>query len=523
MKFFIYSRKSVYTARGDSVENQVQLCRQYIEARYPNPEEVRVYEDEGFSGKNLNRPQFQQMHQDFQRCKPDFLVCYRLDRISRSIGDFATLFEDLNKRGISFLCIKENFDTSTPMGKAMLYITSVFAQLERETIAERVRDNMMQLARTGRWLGGTAPLGFIGESVVELDEDGRKKQQCQLKIIPDEMETVMAIFTCYEQKHSISAVHKLLFSQHIKGRNGGNFSLLGIKEILQNPAYCQADGAARDYFQQARAQVCFEEVESGRGLMVYNKRDYQSPGGVRQPIERWIVASGRHPGVIPGEQWVKIQHLLNENRPNNEKPSKVHNNFAVLTGVIRCGWCGAPMYAKKRANGNGFDYVCRKKLIGGRKGCAVPNIQGMDCDRRVLTKILGIEGAELPVADLQSLVKEVQSQDGGQTEAKLNKYRGEIENLVRSMGESVPSRQLVARVDQRILQLEEKIELLDKQCISQGKTDKTEAEMEKMIAYLSSFTGLFMDESNVIQRDFVRQVTSSAIWDGENLRITLHP
>ena len=147
MKFKIYSRKSVFTGKGESIENQVEMCRDYIFANFPGSEEcdITVYEDEGFSGKNLDRPQFQRMMRDIKRDKPDCLVCYRLDRISRNVGDFAALIEELGRRGVAFVCIREKFDTGTPMGKAMMYIASVFAQLERETIAERVRDNMLML------------------------------------------------------------------------------------------------------------------------------------------------------------------------------------------------------------------------------------------------------------------------------------------------------------------------------------------------------------------------------------------
>lgn len=98
--------------------------------------------------------------QDAKANKFDYLVCYRLDRISRNVSDFSTLIEKLNKLDISFISIKEQFDTSTPMGRAMMFISSVFAQLERETIAERIKDNMYELARTGRWLGGKTPHGF---------------------------------------------------------------------------------------------------------------------------------------------------------------------------------------------------------------------------------------------------------------------------------------------------------------------------------------------------------------------------
>ena len=97
MRFAIYSRKSVLTGRGESIENQVELCRSYLAAHYPGvrPEEVAVYEDEGFSGKDFQRPQFRRMLEDIRRARPEALLCYRLDRLSRSVGDFADLIRRL--------------------------------------------------------------------------------------------------------------------------------------------------------------------------------------------------------------------------------------------------------------------------------------------------------------------------------------------------------------------------------------------------------------------------------------------
>ena len=85
----------------------------------------------------------------------DIIVVYRLDRISRNVGDFASLIEKLNKKNTSFICVKEHFDTGNSMGRAMMNIAAIFAQLERETIAERIKDNMYLLAKEGHWLGGT--------------------------------------------------------------------------------------------------------------------------------------------------------------------------------------------------------------------------------------------------------------------------------------------------------------------------------------------------------------------------------
>ena len=180
----IYSRKSRYTGKGESIGNQIDLCREYIRTHYGDAaaEHAVVFEDEGFSGGNLNRPDFKKMMTAAKDRKFKAIVVYRLDRISRNISDFSSLIEELGRLGIDFVSIRESFDTSSPMGRAMMYIASVFSQLERETIAERIRDNMHELAKTGRWLGGTTPTGYASESVKSITVDGKTKKACKLKL-----------------------------------------------------------------------------------------------------------------------------------------------------------------------------------------------------------------------------------------------------------------------------------------------------------------------------------------------------
>ena len=136
------------------------------------------------------------------------LIVYRLDRISRSIGDFTALIERLAQLNVAFVSIREQFDTSTPMGRAMMYIASVFSQLERETIAERIRDNLRELAKTGRWLGGITPTGFASEAVQAVTVDGRTKRACRLRLLPEEAETVKAMYSLFARLGSLTAVVK---------------------------------------------------------------------------------------------------------------------------------------------------------------------------------------------------------------------------------------------------------------------------------------------------------------------------
>lgn len=136
----IYSRKSKFTGKGDSIGNQIEMCKNYISNLAIEDEiDISVFEDEGYSGKNLERPKFKKM-MEIHDIKPfDYLVVYRLDRISRNVGDCAKLIEQLNATHTTFICIKEQFDTSTPTGVAMMNIAMVFAQLERDTIAITIK------------------------------------------------------------------------------------------------------------------------------------------------------------------------------------------------------------------------------------------------------------------------------------------------------------------------------------------------------------------------------------------------
>lgn len=124
----LYSRKSKFTGKGESIGNQVELGKEYVRVHFGEAavDKIVLYEDEGFSGGNLNRPAFKRMMDAARKRKFKAIIVYRLDRISRNVSDFSGLIEELARLDIAFISIKEQFDTSTPMGRAMMYIASVF-------------------------------------------------------------------------------------------------------------------------------------------------------------------------------------------------------------------------------------------------------------------------------------------------------------------------------------------------------------------------------------------------------------
>lgn len=147
----IYSRISKLAGREESTHNQIEACKRKIEQTFDNMDldnNVIIYIDEGFTGTNTNRPAFKRMLEDVRANKIDTVVFYKLDRISRNVSDFSSLVIELDNYDVSFLSATESIENVTPAGRAMMFMISVFAQFERDIIAERIRDNMIELAKT---------------------------------------------------------------------------------------------------------------------------------------------------------------------------------------------------------------------------------------------------------------------------------------------------------------------------------------------------------------------------------------
>lgn len=293
-EIFIYSRKSKWTGRGESIENQVQMCRDYIERYIPEAQnaDIRVFEDEGYSGKNTKRPEFQKMMKEVKQGKCKYLVCYKLDRMGRNIIDIASLVEELNHLKVSFISVKESFDTSTPLGKTMLYIAGIFAQMEREQIAERVKDNMMMLAKNGRWLGGNTPLGFVSQKDEKVQIDDKIKTSYRLKEDAEEMKIIHFIFQEFQEKQSLIKVVEYFLKNDIFTKRGKEYSTTAIKDILTNPVYCIADEDAYEYFETLGCQLCFtrEEANGTRGLISYAKTSSETYKNKDNPPEEYLLA-----------------------------------------------------------------------------------------------------------------------------------------------------------------------------------------------------------------------------------------
>ncbi|WP_455795900.1 recombinase family protein [Clostridium butyricum] len=272
----IYSRKSKFTGKGESIENQIQICKDYINTTIKEPVEFLIFEDEGFSGGNLDRPQFKQLMNNISHI--DILICYRLDRISRNVADFSSTLEMLQENKCDFISVKEQFDTSSPMGRAMIYIASVFAQLERETIAERVKDNMLEMAKNGHWTGGKIPIGFKSTKTKYIDENGIQKTRPQLIIDEYQSNFVKLLYEKYLELGSLHKLESYIAENNIRSEKGILFEKSTLKIILQNTIYVKSNSDVIEYLHNNNWNV-YGDPDNIHSLLTYNKTEQSKKNG----------------------------------------------------------------------------------------------------------------------------------------------------------------------------------------------------------------------------------------------------
>lgn len=425
----IYSRKSKFTGKGESIQNQIELCKEYAIKNF-SVEKFLVFEDEGYSGSNSNRPKYQELLEEARIGNFHILICYRLDRISRNISDFTYLVEMLNKNDISFISIRENFDTSTPIGRAMMFIASVFSQLERETMSERIKDNMYSLAKGGRWLGGRTPTGFISKEVIYYDENNNKRRLFKLSPNDNELQLVKRLYDKYIELGSLSKLEAWTTKNNIKTRNNKSFDKSILSFILSNPVYTIADRSIYDYFSLHDSEIAddTDKFNGINGLMVYNKHDEKKNKTVKRDKSKWIVAVGLHHGIIPSKTWIKVQNRLKEN--SKKAPRAGTGKIGLLTNSLKCKNCGSRMRisVSRRKDKVYYYYKCLTKEKSKGERCNVNNINGRVADTLVLKKITTIEYNKKDIyKGLKNLLKNIQSIS---TNSKLDDIRliAEIKN-----------------------------------------------------------------------------------------------
>ena len=304
----IYTRVStLHQIDKDSLPMQRQDLINYARLIL-NTEDYVVYEDAGYSGKNTDRPKFQEMMQQVRLGMFTHILVWKIDRISRNLLDFATMYSELKQLGVVFVSKNEQFDTSSAMGEAMLKIILIFAELERNMTSERVTAAMLSRAANGQWNGGRVPLGY--------DYDPETKT---FTINESEAAVVKIIHDKYEQERSLVSLARYLNGHGYRTRTGCTYSPSTLLIILRNIFYCG------DYR--------YNVLKDG---------DRQK----RKKESEWITVKDHHPAIISREQKEEIARILKENRRLECERRGIYSkkkNVHVFGGLVICGNCGHAM------------------------------------------------------------------------------------------------------------------------------------------------------------------------------------
>jgi site-specific DNA recombinase len=348
----IYTRKS--TEEGldmefNSLDAQREACESFIDSQRHEgwllvPD---YYDDGGFSGGSMERPALNRLVQDIEKGMVDTVVVYKVDRLSRSLADFAKLIDLFDQNKVSFVSVTQQFNTTTSMGRLTLNILLSFAQFEREVIGERIRDKLAASKRKGMWMGGVTPLGY-------------EVRDRHLHIREEEAKQVRTIFDLFLMLKSVTRVARELpdhgiVSRRRVSRNGRAFGGTpldkgAIYKILSNPIYI---------------------------------------GKIRHKQE---VYDGRHEGIIDQVTWDKVRTLLAES-PRTRSVATKRRTRAVLCGVLKCGGCMSsmtPVHTRKKG-GKLYRYYAAVNYQKGRCGtCPLKRIPAREVEAVVINQLQAI-------------------------------------------------------------------------------------------------------------------------------------
>lgn len=374
------------------------------------------YDDGGYSGGNIERPALRRLMADIEAGLIDAVVCYKVDRLSRSLLDFSRLIEVFDRRRVMFVSVTQPINTADSSGRLMLNVLLSFAQFEREMIADRTRDKMSAARRKGKWTGGFPVLGY------DVHPDGGK-----LIVHEMEAETVRHIFTLYLDLRSLQATATELT------RRGWRTKSWATKEGTFHEG------------------VPFQKSHLSRLL--------GNPLYIGRVSHKGQVYDGEHPGIVPQDLYDRVQALLAENTTNGG--AKAKNRYGhLLRGLLQCTACGCAMTPSvTKKGGRTFKYyVCTNATRNGWKSCPHPSLPAKEIEDAVVDRVKAIGKDAGLITETLAQVRSIQKTRTPQLVAERRRLERELDRL-RGRGRDEDADQ-VARVEARLAEIAEELAVL---------------------------------------------------------------
>ena len=462
---------------------------------------AREYQDKGFSGKNTDRPQFQQLVADIEAGQIARVVVYKLDRISRSILDFAKMMDMFQKYNVEFVSSTEKFDTSTPMGRAMLNICIVFAQLERETIQRRVVDSYFSRNKLGLYMGGPVPYGYRHEPTV-INGINTK----MLIEEPEKAEHIRLMYEMYaEPRTSLGDIARHFAENEIKPC-GTALNRASVSQILKSPVYVKADFDIYEFYKGQGALVANDAADfTGiNGCYYFKQKD--SGYHNRYGFEGYELVLAPHEGLISSELWLKVRKKLLAN-PQFQSAKKANSTW--LAGKVRCGYCGKLFNCVK---GTTPYYYFRCPTRTNNKSCPGPKkLRAIDLEPFIYEQM-----AE-KLREFQSLTRKGQKADPKLAALKVEQaqVQAEIEKLIDSL--TGASEVLISYANDKIAALDAKRQDVAKRISEAAVQQTSPEEISKISDYLNNWDNIGFDDKRVVLDGLITSIRATG--RGEDVEI----
>jgi len=489
----IYTRKS--TEEGldqdfNSLDAQRESAEAYITSQ-KNEGWVCMpdrYDDGGFTGGNIERPALKRLLVDVEAGRLDCIVVYKVDRLSRSLMDFSRVMEALERNGVSFVSVTQQFNTTHSMGRLTLNILLSFAQFEREIIAERTRDKMTAARKKGKWIGGAPVLGY------DVDQPVKR-----LVINDAEAFRVRAIFELYLERQSLLSTAQELNGrgwttkrwQTKKGRirGGQPFNKTNLSRLVTNPLYI--------------GQIFF-------------KGEYYT---------------GEHPAIVKEEIWRSTEALLQRNSRDGGKTVR-NKHGALLKGILYCVSCNSAMVhacTSKDKKTTYRYYVCSHAQKNGWDSCPTKSTPAAEIESFVIERIRGIgRDADLMAEAIHQARQQVEEQIGrleneqSALQQELKRHAIGIRNLVDSGLSHRESAVKIAELENRISKARRRTEQIQDELtgLRSGMLDEGEFK-----AALESFNPIWDSLTRLERTRLIHLLVERIGYDGAKglLRITFRP
>lgn len=512
----IYPRKSVYRDNSESVAVQVKLCKEYASLIYREKNiNYLIYDkDEGFSGKNTDRPSYSALMNDAKNGLLDVVIVYKLDRISRNVQDFSSTFSMLQEHDVAFVSVKESFDTSTPIGRTVMYILAAFAQLERENTVERVSDSMRDLASTGKWTGGRLPTGMKS-----IKQETGGKEHSFLLVDNDKIDLVKNLYALLLSGLSITAVERHCRNHGIKSQSGKFLNTAQIYGIITNPVYCQNSPEVFHFLSDLGCSMPDCQLFDGaHGLIGYGKTKTGKTSQFKQTKENWTIAIGRHDWVIPGEKWIAAQKRLGVNK----QVRNAKYEMGLLKGILTCSCGGAMINRIYYKNEKCFAYyACSNRDRKGVGYCCAKCVKINDIDNLFMSQMQQIRlHKDFIRIHSQNIISP--NCDPKKVKRELIDVAKKISNLTAILQENMES-SASKYIIQQLEDLDTRHNSLMRSQMQAERAQQTVKQQDNNIEYVYEQICRLLDNFHILtyreKNELIRRIASSCVLDNNVLQI----